>query len=305
MMGWRDIVAERFEKEIVLHALRILCMRIQNAPLILGIAGPPGEGKTYQCKLILKRLGIKIFSMSAGQFESEDAGKPAELIRETYRLACEYIRERKGNMAAIVIDDADVAFGNWGKMYQYTVNTQIVIGELMSMADRHVNTGDEEFVRVPIFMTGNDLAKIYSPLRRAGRMNFFYWEPSFEEKVRTVYFLFDFLNEDECTELVEYVNDLCIKNRMNTAPIAFYSELEAYQYDDIIWTEYMERKNNSFSDNIARTIDISDKSMNLTFEKLKEMAEKKLRETRLSGDNHINRNDSRQRRKYGSNKSKC
>ena len=35
MMGWRDIVAERFEKEIVLHALRILCMRIQNAPLIV------------------------------------------------------------------------------------------------------------------------------------------------------------------------------------------------------------------------------------------------------------------------------
>ena len=43
MTGWKDIIPERFEKEIVLHAMRIICANIQDAPLILGIDGPPGE----------------------------------------------------------------------------------------------------------------------------------------------------------------------------------------------------------------------------------------------------------------------
>ena len=154
MSRWKNIVPERFEKEIVLHAMRIISANIQDAPLILGIDGPPGEGKTYQCKLVLKRLGIKVFSLSAGQFESKEAGEPAELIRDTYLKACEYVKSLEGNMAAIVIDDADVAFGNWGKMYQYTVNTQTVIGELMGLADRHIEGENREFISLPMFMRG-------------------------------------------------------------------------------------------------------------------------------------------------------
>ena len=287
MSRWKSIVPERFEKEIVVHVMRIISSNIQDAPLILGIDGPPGEGKTYQCKLVLKRLGIKVFSLSAGQFESREAGEPAELIRETYLKACEYVKSLETNMAAIVIDDADVAFGNWGEMYQYTVNTQTVIGELMGLSDRHIEEKNGEFIRIPIFMTGNDLSKIYSPLRRVGRMNFYYWEPNFEERVKMVYFLFDYLDENECKELVEYVENLCIKKQMKRIPIAFYSDLESHQYDETIWDQYVKSKRTYFGSDIVSKIRISDQDINYSLAKLKETAEKKLIQIELSEKNHI------------------
>lgn len=299
MTGWKDIIPERFEKEIVLHAMRIICANIPEAPLILGIDGPPGEGKTYQCKLVLKRLGIKVFSLSAGQFESREAGEPAELIRDTYRMACEHVRTLEGNMAAIVIDDADVAFGNWGKMYQYTVNTQTVIGELMSLADRHIEEKDGEFLRVPIFMTGNDLSKIYSPLRRDGRMDFYYWKPNFEERVKMVYFLFDYLDENECKELVGYIEKLCIEKHMNRVSIAFYSDLKSHRYDETIWDQYVETKRNYFGSDIVSKIRISNQDIDYSLTKLKRMAEKKLIQIKLSKMNHINTKHFKQRKKHG------
>lgn len=149
-------IPEQFEKEIVIHAVRV-CTGVQGAPLILGIDGLPGEGKTFQCRTVLERIGFQVFSMSADMFESDQAGEPAKRLRGIYEEAYRYT-ETKNRYSAIVIDDADVAFGSWGDLYQYTVNTQLITGELMSLADA-------SGVRIPIFMTGNDLSKLYGPLK--------------------------------------------------------------------------------------------------------------------------------------------
>lgn len=214
-------IPERFEKEVVLHALRVLSPNISNVPIIFSIDGPTGEGKTYQCKTVLERAGCKIFSLSASQFESKNAGEPAQLIRGTYNSAVEYIRKSSENVAAVLIDDADVAFGNWGELVQYTVNTQCVIGELMSIADMSSNKNE---IRVPIYLTGNDLKKIYAPLRRSGRMEFFYWEPNQGEKTIMLYYLFKNLTHKECSELILYVDNLCKKKNLNQ--LQFHSILQ-------------------------------------------------------------------------------
>jgi hypothetical protein len=54
-------------------------------PLILGIWGGKGQGKTFQCMLAYKKLGINPIVMSAGELESGNAGEPAKLIRQRYR----------------------------------------------------------------------------------------------------------------------------------------------------------------------------------------------------------------------------
>lgn len=54
-------------------------------PLILGIWGGKGQGKTFQCTLAYKKLGINPVVMSAGELESGNAGEPAKLIRQRYR----------------------------------------------------------------------------------------------------------------------------------------------------------------------------------------------------------------------------
>ena len=56
-----------------------------RTPLILGVWGPKGCGKTFQTELVLKKLGIEAVVMSAGELESEVAGRPGRLVRERYR----------------------------------------------------------------------------------------------------------------------------------------------------------------------------------------------------------------------------
>ena len=65
-----------------------------------GIWGGKGQGKTFQCNLAFKKLGIGPIVMSAGELESGNAGEPAKLIRQRYREASDVIK--KGKMCAIL-----------------------------------------------------------------------------------------------------------------------------------------------------------------------------------------------------------
>lgn len=58
-----------------------------------GIWGGKGQGKTFQCTLAYKKLGINPVVMSAGELESGNAGEPAKLIRQRYREASDIIKK--------------------------------------------------------------------------------------------------------------------------------------------------------------------------------------------------------------------
>lgn len=275
-------IPERFEKAIVLHALRVLKMNISNSPIIFSIDGPTGEGKTYQCKTILERVGCRVFALSASQFESQHAGEPARLVRETYNSAIEYIKESPKKIAAILIDDADVAFGNWGELVQYTVNTQGVIGELMSIADMSHN---KNAIRVPIYLTGNDLKKIYAPLRRSGRMDFFYWEPNQDEKTMMIYYLFKDLTYEECTELILYVDNLCKKKELGSASISFYSSMTSHIYDNNLWENYLRNKRSNFDKNYFFAIN-QPKELTIRLKDMKQLSEIMIEQITLSQNDY-------------------
>ncbi|MCU4190277.1 AAA family ATPase, partial [Flavobacterium sp. HXWNR29] len=72
-------------------------------PLILGIWGGKGQGKSFQCELVFAKMGINPIMMSAGELESGNAGEPAKLIRQRYREAADIIA--KGKMCALFIND--------------------------------------------------------------------------------------------------------------------------------------------------------------------------------------------------------
>ena len=84
-----------------------------KVPLILGIWGGKGQGKTFQCALAYKKLGIAPIVMSAGELESGNAGEPAKLIRQRYREASDVIR--KGKMCSLFINDLDAGAGRMGR----------------------------------------------------------------------------------------------------------------------------------------------------------------------------------------------
>ena len=200
-----------------------------KVPLILGIWGGKGQGKTFQCALAYKKLGISPIVMSAGELESGNAGEPAKLIRQRYREASDVIR--KGKMCSLFINDLDAGAGRMGDATQYTVNNQMVNATLMNIADNPTNVQlpgvykNEEIPRVPVICTGNDFSTLYAPLIRDGRMEKYYWNPTREDRIGVCMGIFQ---EDAVTRLeIEELVD-----QFPGQSIDFFGALRARVYDD-------------------------------------------------------------------------
>jgi ribulose bisphosphate carboxylase small subunit len=201
-----------------------------KVPLILGIHGRKGEGKTFQCELVYQRMGAEVVHVSAGELESPDAGDPARLLRLRYREAGELVKVR-GRMAVLMINDVDAGIGRVDQYTQYTVNTQLVNATLMNIADNPTNVqlpGSYELEpnpRIPIVLTGNDFSTLYAPLIRDGRMEKFFWEPDRADRLGIVSGIFE----------VDGIAQSDIETLVNTFPeqsIDFYSALRSRLYDE-------------------------------------------------------------------------
>jgi ribulose bisphosphate carboxylase small subunit len=204
-------IAPRFLHKLAVHITKnFLDLPGVRVPLILGIHGHKGQGKTFQCELVFDLMGVEAVHMSAGELESPDAGDPSRLIRLRYREAADLIRTR-GKMAVLMINDLDAGAGRVDGGTQYTVNTQLVNGTLMNIADNPTNVqlpgsyDDKPLPRVPIIVTGNDFATLYAPLVRDGRMEKFYWEPNREDRIGIVGGIFesDGLSKSDIERLVD------------------------------------------------------------------------------------------------------
>ncbi|KAE9615038.1 putative ATPase, AAA-type, core, P-loop containing nucleoside triphosphate hydrolase [Lupinus albus] len=223
-------IAPAFMDKLVVHITKNF-MTLPNikVPLILGIWGGKGQGKSFQCELVFSKMGINPIMMSAGELESGNAGEPAKLIRQRYREAADIIK--KGKMCALFINDLDAGAGRMGGTTQYTVNNQMVNATLMNIADNPTNVqlpgmyNKQENPRVPIIVTGNDFSTLYAPLIRDGRMEKFYWAPTREDRIGVCKGIFrsDNVPEEDVVKIVD------------TFPgqsIDFFGALRARVYDD-------------------------------------------------------------------------
>jgi ribulose bisphosphate carboxylase small subunit len=211
-------IAPTFLDKLAVHITKnYLDLPQVKVPLILGVHGRKGEGKSFQCDLVFQRMGIEVVYMSAGELESPDAGDPARLIRLRYREAGELVKIR-GKMAVLMINDIDAGIGRVDGMTQYTVNTQLVHGTLMNIADNPTNVqlpgnyNNEATVRIPIIVTGNDFSTLYAPLVRDGRMEKYYWEPTARDRIGIVSGMFagDRIGEQNINTLVSHFSEQSI-----------------------------------------------------------------------------------------------
>ncbi|KAJ6798636.1 ribulose bisphosphate carboxylase/oxygenase activase 2, chloroplastic-like isoform X1 [Iris pallida] len=223
-------IAQAFMDKLVVHITKNF-MTLPNikVPLILGVWGGKGQGKSFQCELVFRKMGINPIMMSAGELESGNAGEPAKLIRQRYREAADIIA--KGKMCCLFINDLDAGAGRMGGTTQYTVNNQMVNATLMNIADNPTNVqlpgmyNKQENARVPIIVTGNDFSTLYAPLIRDGRMEKFYWAPTREDRIGVCIGIFrtDNISQEDVVKIVD------------TFPgqsIDFFGALRARVYDD-------------------------------------------------------------------------
>lgn len=213
-----------FRTAVEAHIFGNMLIKNTNSPLILGIFGPPGEGKTYQLDKILKDLGINQIMVSPGELESENAGYPAMLLRTLY-LKAGILEKNQSTQtpSVLVINDIDTVMGNWGPLVQYTVNRQVIYGQLMAFCDFPNEVAGKQTRRVPIIITGNNPSILYSPLLRAGRMRLIAWEPTFEDKVKIVSHIFTCISDTEIKSLI---------TKFPSEPISFWSDVYASMWEN-------------------------------------------------------------------------
>lgn len=207
------LVLPRFFRSIQLHLVGNF-LGLSHTPVMCGIFGRPGDGKSAQLDASLEASSTQSYRINASDLESGLAGEPGKLIARTYAAAS--LDVSKGRAAALIIEDIDTTVGEW-EQNTGTVNHQQVIAELMHLADRPVDPARNMPDRVPVFVTGNNVGRLYAPLRRSGRMTLFGWRPSPEELRRVAIKIFaDVAGPDEVDALVRDFPD---------EPIAFFTEV--------------------------------------------------------------------------------
>ncbi|KAG7990274.1 hypothetical protein I3843_02G017800 [Carya illinoinensis] len=227
-------IAPLFMDKVVTHIAKNYMADLLNTkvPLILGIWGGKGQGKSFQTELIFQAMGIEPVILSAGELESERAGEPGKLIRERYRTASQVV-QNQGKMSCLMINDIDAGIGRFGNT-QMTVNNQIVVGTLMNLSDNptRVSVGqdwrDSDVTnRIPIIFTGNDFSTLYAPLIRDGRMEKFYWQPNREDIVNIVHQMYkkDGISRDDVIRIVD---------KFPNQALDFYGALRSRTYDQSI-----------------------------------------------------------------------
>ncbi|XP_065028879.1 ribulose bisphosphate carboxylase/oxygenase activase 2, chloroplastic-like [Musa acuminata AAA Group] len=223
-------IAPSFMDKLVVHITKnFMALPNIKVPLILGVWGGKGQGKSFQCELVFAKMGINPIMMSAGELESGNAGEPAKLIRQRYREAADIIK--KGKMCCLFINDLDAGAGRLGGTTQYTVNNQMVNATLMNIADNPTNVqlpgmyNKQENPRVPIIVTGNDFSTLYAPLIRDGRMEKFYWAPTRDDRIGVCMGIFrtDNVPTEDIVKLVD---------SFPGQSIDFFGALRARVYDD-------------------------------------------------------------------------
>lgn len=198
-------VPPRFQEWVLRHALA--SGLLVGYPLILAIQGPPGDGKSYQTALTLKQAGFQLFRLSGSLLGGSWEGESVKQVQDLYKRAAEYEDSGQESKSALLLDDFDLSPANQRDGIRYTVNSQLLTGFLMNLADDvsmcQVNTSR----RIPIFLTGNDFSSLHGPLVRPGRMDFFTWVPNEGERAHILLSALDpfvsGLNHDRLRQLCQ------------------------------------------------------------------------------------------------------
>jgi len=219
------LVLPRFFRKVHFHLVATY-LNLAVQPVILGIFGRTGDGKSAQLVTALERCHVDLIRINAADLESGLAGEPGKLIARTYSAAS--LAVGKSMPTAIVVDDIDTTVGEW-ELNTGTVNHQQVLAELMHIADRPVDPKQNRPCAVPIFVTGNNLSLLYPPLRRHGRMSAFPWQPTRAELRDVVAHL---LADLATASTLDQITD-----EFHEEPLAFFAEVRHAVMESLLLEE--------------------------------------------------------------------
>jgi hypothetical protein len=206
-----------------------------NIPLILAIQGSQGDGKSSQVREVCSRNNIYVYPISGSFLSGSHEKEAVEILAESYINAYSVARDTKC-LVAILIDDFDLSVASTFEEREYTVNSQLLTGFLMNLADDPTKCGKENVSRIPIIVTGNNFTSLHDPLTRHGRMDFFTWLPTHEQKLEIVKYMYN-----SCTgrEDLDKISQLVYEFR--DEPVSFFDSLKSDYLNAVICKNIRDR----------------------------------------------------------------
>ncbi|MDA8222492.1 AAA family ATPase [Desulfosporosinus sp.] len=206
----------KFENRVISHIVGNY-MDITPYPLYLSIHGKKGEGKTFQTLRVCSKYRLTVYYISGaqlcGSYEKDSIGD----IEENLNRALHQFQTAR-EISVFIIDDFHLSIASTEVGVGRTVNSQILTGFLMNLADK---AKAMKHARIPFILLGNDFNNLYDPLTRDGRMDFFEWKPTLKEKSEIVCCHFDdVISESEKSKLRNIVATYKDK------PISFFTEIK-------------------------------------------------------------------------------
>lgn len=209
------IVDSNFRNAVLSHIIGNYS-RISQTPLFLAIHGSPGEGKTFQTLQVCHEHNVKVCYFSGAELSGNYERDSILELSEDYTRACNYYNE--GEYCAIIIDDFHLSPASIKDGVGTTVNSQLLTGFLMNLCDKAKSS---QIDSIPIILLGNTFKNVYEPLKRDGRMNFYFWAAPLELKKQIVDKLFrQYLSFSDCIQLGKFVE------AYQNMPISFFTEVK-------------------------------------------------------------------------------
>lgn len=161
--------------------------------------------------------------VSGGSLSAGDGYSAADKIQSIYRFAS-CLRESTEAMTVVVVDDFDLSVAS-AMGHGLSLDAQFMTGVLMNLADDPTHCGNTRTHRIPLILSGNNFTFLHGPLTRHGRMTFFEWAPTPEQRRKIVRAMFTGLL---VSEDLEYTDQLLHANRHQ--PLSFFAALK----DDLV-----------------------------------------------------------------------
>lgn len=261
-------VSNVFERNVLTHIVSLYLPENHyfQAPIFLAIEGRAGEGKTTQTIATCSQHGIDIIYISASELSGAHEKDSINVMKKIYSAAINL--RKRGKVVAILIDDFHMGNATTDENVKRTINSNLLTGYLMNLAENNNS------IKIPIILTGNDFSKTYAPLLRSGRADKFVWNPNYEEKkeiVKTIFYRFANISEQEFNELFDKYADNSVSD--------FYQLINEYR--KILFSEYI-NKFHVIDKNAIYTISqiVKQRQRKIDYSLLKQLADRRMKEAK-------------------------